>query len=380
MDYKTKEYYRNEIKLISEETKISELYIAKKILEIAESKENKKERHIGYYLISKGREELNNKLGVKSKKTIQEEQKSRRYIVSIFFLTSLLSIITAFFIYLGTKSIIGTIISFTVLYIPISEIVIQIINNILNKKVKPKLIPKLDFEHGVPKEYSTFVVIPTIVNSKEKVQELMKKIEVYYLANKSENLYFALLGDCTSGQKEVEKTDEEIIRVGIEEVNKLNKKYNSNFENEIPKFNFLYRKRVWNENEGCYLGWERKRGLLCEFNDFLINGNDKFRTNTIVGADAHGCPYKNIKYVITLDSDTNLTLDSGVNLIGTMAHVLNEPILDEENRVVEDGHALIQPRVGINLEDSRKSFFAKIYSGMRRNRFIYKCYIRYIPR
>ncbi|MBQ6991375.1 MAG: hypothetical protein IJN50_00430 [Clostridia bacterium] len=379
MDYKTKEYYRNEIKLISEAIKISELYIAKKIVEIAESKDNKKERHIGYYLISKGREELNNKLGVKGKKKTHPEQKVRRYIVFIYLITSLLSMLTAFFIYLGTKSIIGAIINFIILYIPISEVVIQIINNILNKKVKPCLIPKLDFEHGIPKEYSTFVVIPTIVNSKEKVQELMKKLEVYYLANKSENLYFALLGDCTSGQKEVEKVDNEIIEAGIEEVNKLNKKYNSNSENEIPKFNFLYRKRIWNKNEGGYLGWERKRGLLCEFNDFLINGNDKFRINTIVGANCVR-PQKNIKYVITLDSDTNLTLDSGLNLIGAMAHVLNEPILDRENRVVIDGHALIQPRVGVNLEDSRKSFFAKVYSGTRRNRFLHKCYIRYISR
>jgi len=283
MDYKTKEYYRNEIKLISENTKISELYIAKKTVEIAESKENKKERHIGYYLISKGREELNDKLGLKSKKKIDEEQRARRYIVSIYLINSLLSMLIAFLIYLGTRSIIGAIISFIVLYIPISEIVIQTINNILNKKEKPSLIPKLDFEYGIPKEYSTFVVIPTIVNSKEKVQELMKKLEVYYLANKSENLYFALLGDCTAGQKEIEKVDDEIIEVGIEEARKLNKKYNSNFENEIPKFNFLYRKRTWNKKEGCYLGWERKRGLLCEFNDFLVNGINKFRTNTIVG-------------------------------------------------------------------------------------------------
>ena len=379
MDYKTKEYYRNEIKLISEDTKISELYIAKKIVEIAESKDNKKQRHIGYYLISKGREELNNKLGLKNKRKVKPEQKARRYIVFIYLITSLLSMLTAFFMYLGTQSIIGAIISFIILYIPISEIVVQIINNILNKKVKPSLIPKLDFEHGIPKEHSTFVVIPTIVNSKEKVKELMKKLEVYYLANKSKNLYFALLGDCTSGQKEVEKTDNEIIEAGIEEANKLNKKYNSNFENEIPKFNFLYRKRIWNKNEGCYLGWERKRGLLCEFNDFLINGTDKFKANTLVGA-AISRPQINVKYVITLDSDTNLTLDSGLNLIGAMAHVLNEPILDEENRVVIDGHALIQPRVGVNLEDSRKSFFAKVYSGMRRNRFLHKCYIRYISR
>jgi len=109
----------------------------------------------------------------------------------------------------------------------------------------------------------------------------MKKLEVYYLANKSENIYFALLGDCTSSKNENEKFDDEIINTGLEETEKLNKKYVKNFDENIPKFNFLYRKRIWNSSEKCYLGWERKRGLLCQFNDFLLNGNNPFRINTI---------------------------------------------------------------------------------------------------
>lgn len=109
----------------------------------------------------------------------------------------------------------------------------------------------------------------------------MKKLEVYYLANKSENMYFALLGDCTSSKNENEDFDDEIIKAGLEETDKLNKKYNKNFDVDYPKFNFLYRKRTWNSSEKCYLGWERKRGLLCEFNDFVIKGNNPFRINTI---------------------------------------------------------------------------------------------------
>ena len=100
----------------------------------------------------------------------------------------------------------------------------------------------------------------------------MKKLEVYYLANKSENIYFALLGDCTSSKNENEEFDEEVIEIGLEEVKRLNKKYNKNLDTHYTKFNFLYRKRIWNSGEKCYLGWERKRGLLCEFNDFLVNG------------------------------------------------------------------------------------------------------------
>ena len=191
----------------------------------------------------------------------------------------------------------------------------------------------------------------------------MKKLEVYYLANKSENIYFALLGDCTSSKNEIEKFDDEVIKTGIEETEKLNKKYIKNFDDNIPKFNFLYRKRTWNPSEKCYLGWERKRGLLCEFNEFLINGNNPFRTNTLVGVALQGHPLNNIKYIITLDSDTNLSLETGLELIGAMAHILNEPILDDNKNIVIDGYGIMQPRIGTNLNSSRKSLFTKIYAG-----------------
>ncbi len=381
MDYKTKEYYRNEIKQISEKTKISELYIAKKAVEISkkyvddESLINRKKSHIGYYLISEGKNELLNALGIKSKNYISNTNKAKIYIFTIYFITTILAGLIGGFIYYEKRNFLIAIITAIILYVPISEILQQFVNYILNKKVKPKLIPKMDFSDGVPKEFSSFVVIPTIVNSKEKVKDLMKKLEVYYLANKSDNLYFALLGDCTASKNENEDFDEEVINAGLEEVEKLNKKYPQNFDKDYPKFNFVYRKRTWNPSEKCYLGWERKRGLLCQFNEFLTNGINKFRINTI----KNFIPNK-IKYVITLDSDTNLSLGTGLELIGAMAHILNEPILDKNKNSVIDGHGLMQARVGTNLEASRKSLFTKIYAGLRRNRLIRKCYIRYISR
>ena len=172
-----------------------------------------------------------------------------------------------------------------------------------------------------------------------------------------------------------EKIDNLIINQGLEEVQKLNKKYNKDLD-EFPKFHFLYRERIWNKGENCYLGWERKRGLLCQLNEYLVDGNNKFWINTI--NDYYTKP--RIKYVITLDSDTNLILGSALELIGAMAHILNRPVLNKTNDAVIEGHSLIQPRVGINLEASRKSIFTKIYAGLRWNRFLYKCHIRYISR
>ena len=374
MDYKTKEDYRNKIKQISEKTKISEIYIANKILEMARiyQGKNRKKTHIGYYLIEDGKAELLKELGIK---IISKEQKAKRYIFSINLISILLTILFVIRFNYISKNVVISIASGIILYVPISQMFMQVLNYILSKKVKPKLMPKLDFSKGIPEKYSTFIVIPTIINSKDKVKELFEKLEVYYLANKSENIYFALLGDCTSSKNEKESFDEEIIKTGLEEAERLNKKYKTLIE-ENDKFYFLYRNRVWNAGEKSFLGWERKRGLLCQFNDFIVNGVNFFRVNTIANEEKDIC--NKIKYVITLDSDTNLVLDSAQELIGAMAHILNRPVLAKEKNIVEQGHAIIQPRIGIDLEASRKNLFTKIYAGLRRNRFIYKCCIRYL--
>ncbi len=286
----------------------------------------------------------------------------------ILFLSILLTVALGTRFYLKSKDVIRSIALSILILTPISEIVIQLLNYILSKTIKPKTIPKLDLSKGVPEKYSTFVVIPTILDSSKKVKEMIEKLEVYYLANKTNNLYFALLGDCRPSKNKKEKIDDEIIKTGLEEIDKLNKKYNKNIKDlNFPIFHFLYRKRTWNANEECYLGWERKRGLLCQFNDFLINDNNTFLENTIQKYITDSIEEKNkapkIKYVITLDQDTNLILGSAVELIGAMAHILNKPILNKKEDKVICGHAIIQPRIGISLEASRRSLFTKIYAG-----------------
>ena len=203
MDYTSKEYYRNKIKEIAQKNKISEIYIGKKILEICENKktENLKEKHIGYYLIDKGRDELYQKLGEGKRKELNEKAKVNIYIGIVTIISLLLSILTICLIKSITNKMTISIIFGIILFIPLSEVVIQISQYILSKIVKPKLIPKIDFSRGIDKENSTIVIIPTILNSKEKVKELMHKLEVYYIANKSPNLYFTLLGDCTQSKE-----------------------------------------------------------------------------------------------------------------------------------------------------------------------------------
>ncbi len=237
------------------------------------------------------------------------------------------------------------------IFIPITEIITKLLQNILGKCVKPKLIPKMDFSKGVPEEYKTMIVIPSIVSNEEDVRSLFEKLEVYYLANKSENIYCTVLGDPTSSTREKEDVDKNIIDIGLFEVERLNKKYG----NAI--FNFIYRKRIWCTNEKCYMGWERKRGLLTELNLHLEGKKQK---NTfIVNTLEKNAP--KVKYIITLDSDTELPLNSGIELIEAMSHILNRP--ETKAGKVVSGYGIIQPRVGINLEESKKSLFAEIFAG-----------------
>lgn len=362
MDYKTKEDYRNKIKEISKTTKISEMYIAKKLLELASNAEKgTKQAHIGYYLMGENVNILYNKLQYNENKVMSKEKKTKMYICFICILTIIFSGIIARYYPQSSKNMWIKIISFLMLLLPISELIIQITQYILSKIVKPKLIPKLDFYNGIPKEESTFVVIPTIINSKEKVIEMFRKLEVDYLANISKNLYFCLLGDCKESTLEEESYDKEVIKAGLEEVRRLNQKYG---HNQFPIFHFIYRRRMWNESEESYLGWERKRGALTDFTEFLLGNMDsqeelqKFNINTL---DDYKNNIPKIKYIITLDSDTDLSLNSAFELIGSMAHILNKPEI-QDGKVI-NGYGLIQPRVGINLDVSYKSLFTEIFAG-----------------
>ena len=320
--------------------------------------------HVGYYLIGEGIQELLNKLQYNKKCNINKKTKVNLYIYGIWGTAIILDIIFINLLSQSIKNLILLIVAGLLLLIPIQEIVNKIVQYILGKIVKPKLIPKLDFQNGIDKENATFVVIPTILKNKEKVKELIKKLEVYYLANKSENLYFALLGDCSSGQNKEEKFDEEVIKEGLKQIELLNEKYKT--QEGLPKFNFIYRKRFWNGKEECYLGWERKRGLLNQFNEYILgNEENVFKANTIEDWKKKNkeIDLPKIKYIITLDADTELPLNTGLELIGAMAHILNKPILNENKDVVIKGHALIQPRVGVNLEAARKNLFTKIFAG-----------------
>lgn len=253
-----------------------------------------------------------------------------------------------------THNVILSAIFSIIFYIPLSEIYIRVQNYLMGKLKEPSVIPKINYEE-LPEDKASFVVIPTILKSKEKVKEMFEKLEVYYLANKTENLYFALLGDCSEEDVQEQEFDEEVISAGNEYASKLNQKYKSD---KFPKFHFLYRQRVWNSSEKAFIGWERKRGLLTTFNKYIKKEiKNNFLENTIEKSKES---LPNIKYIITLDSDTNLNLNTALKLIGAMSHILNIPVI--ENDKVVDGYGIMQPRIGMDLSLSNKTHFIELYS------------------
>jgi len=364
MDYKTRIYYRNKLKEISKKTKISEIYIARKCLELSSIEyeksnmdSNNKKAHVGYYLIADGEPKLLEILQNKKVPRQNNMHKAQKYITALAVVTIVLAGVYGLYINTQINNIVLSLILSILLLIPIETIFTQIAQYILGKTKNTKIIPKLDFRNGIPEQNATFVVIPTIIKNGKRVEELMHKLEVYYIANKSDNIYFALLGDCSTSSNEEEGFDEEVINTGKKMVDILNKKYP---DEKFTKFNFIYRKRMWNEGEEAYLGWERKRGLLNQFNEYILgNISNPFKTNTITNVAS----MPPIKYIITLDADTDLVLNSAKELIGAMAHILNKPELNKSEDLVIAGHALIQPRIGIDLMSSIKSLYTKIYAG-----------------
>ena len=355
MTHKTKEYYRLAIKEIASRNKISELYVATIALELAKQNKNdnnEKKAHIGYYIIDEGIHELYKKLNISVSKS--NIKKGKTYIILYLSITSILSLIINNIFLIKSQNIMLTIIFLIFSYIPLSEIVLKILQYIFSKIVHPKYIPRIDFGKGIPETDSTMVIIPAILKSNESTKEIIEKLEVYYLANKSDNIFFTLLGDCTTSSRENEEYDKDIIKTGKNQIEELNEKYKKNI------FNFVYRKRLWNNKENKFLGWERKRGLINEFNEFLLGNNkNSFIYNSLKENDI-----PKIKYVITLDSDTNLVLESAKELVGAMAHILNKPIVDEEKNIVIQGYGMLQPRIGIDINSSRKTIFTKIFAGL----------------
>lgn len=326
MTIESKDYYRKQLLKLAKRAHCSEYkYLEKRFTP---------DKHIGFTLFKQKDNSINTII----------------YITSIIVLTSVICI------FLSNIFIKPRFLGFIILFIPISQLIIQIINQILITIVPPRVIVKYDYSKGIPENAKTMVVIPTIVSNKEKIKNMFDTLESFYIVNKTDNLYFTLLGDVKAEQQEVMPYDEEISKYGKEYAEKLNKKYKTDI------FYFVYRKRIYNEKEGSYLGYERKRGALIQFNKVLlgeaIDEKKYYNVNML-----HNNNLK-IKYVITLDTDTKLVLNSALNLVGAMDHPMNRPVLNKQKTKVIHGYGIMQPRVGVDIEATNRSLYSQIFAGI----------------
>ena len=332
MTPESKDLYREKLLTLAKKNHCSEITYLEKLLEQTDSSEY----HIGYQLFKKKNKTIN--------------------VVAYISTIVLFTLVVSFF--LSKYFIKYRILGFLILLIPVSQLFVQIFNQILIQVVPTKVLPKLDYSKGIPKESATMVVIPTIVANRDKIKEMFDTLETFYIINKSSNLYFTLLGDVKAADKEVCDWDEDVAKYGEEYANKLNEKYKKKL------FYFIYRKRLWNEKENQFLGFERKRGALLQFNKILLKKMDKVNEKKYFNVNMLSDHDLDIKYVITLDTDTRLVLNTVLNLVGCMSHPLNRPVLNKEGTKVVSGYGLMQPRVSVDIEATNKSLYSQIFAGI----------------
>ena len=357
-DYKTKARYRGYIIKLAEKYSLSEVYVAKKAIECSK----KYKKHVGFFLIGDQKYLLKEALG--------KSGLSQRLLYKVFvpirqflFIATLLLIASALTIF--TYNIVDAqnlflkictvIISFS-FYLEFAD---KIVNYFIRKTVKPKILPRFNFSKNVDDKNKTYVVMPTIISSLDKLDKMIEKMEVTYLANKSKNIYYMLLGDCCAANTKEIKMDKDIVDYAKKRLDKLNEKYPT--EDGHVLFNFMYRKRVYSKGESSYMGWERKRGGLMQFNWLVLGKLSQGQID-----EAMWLTYNDIvrcKYAITIDEDTELSLNSAKDLVAIMAHPLNKPRLNKKKNRVVEGFGLIQPAVSLDIESANKSLFSKLFGG-----------------
>lgn len=218
--------------------------------------------------------------------------------------------------------------------------------------VPPRALPRLNFAAGIPGGHRALVAVPVMLSSEGGVRRDAAQLECRFLANRDENLFFALLTDFADAPRETMPGDRRLLRVARSEIRRLNRRYGRG----RTRFYLLHRPRRWNEQEGVWMGEERKRGKLAALNRLVLDGDRGPFSATVGNLDL----LSTLRYVITLDADTHLPRDAARRLVGCMAHPLNRPRLDPRTKRVMAGYAILQPRVGATIADAARSRYSRL--------------------
>jgi len=364
MTFSARDRYRHEIERLAKRTERDEAKVAEVAIDLASRQPaegpERRRRHVGYWLVDDGLVELEAAVAYKPRILERLRRAVTRHPNAVYFPAIAIVTLAALAAGLALAGPIGAggaLIVFLLGIVPASEIGVSAVNQLVTLLTQPRIVPKMDFrERGTPPEWRTAVVVPTLIGSVDAAREAVEHLEVQFLANRDPHLQFALLTDFLDAPSETMPDDAAILDAAAEGIAALNEEY---ARGNAPPFYLFHRPRCWNEGEGVWMGWERKRGKLANFNQYLRGGaRDAF--SRIVGDTTS---IGDVKLVITLDSDTVLPPDAAELLVGAMAHPLNRPVFDEERGLITQGYGILQPRVGVSLTSAYRSRFASIHSG-----------------
>ena len=361
MDFETRNHYRSVIEEMASGSSMGEADIAGQAVQLAREGASAREKHVGYYLIAPGGEALEARVNFHPKfpdSLIRVIQKNATgvYLGSIATLTFLFVLLAIYYAVQAQGNTLQLILAGVLTILPAASVAMEIINGLVVSLIPPRTLPKLNFENGVPEEYRTMVVIPALLATQRDAPLLLSQIERHFIGNSDPNIFFALITDFADAPEKEMPTDDQPIAQTQAAIEQLNKKYGND---GYHPFYFFHRERVWNDSEECWMGWERKRGKLEEFNKLLSGSSST--TFTIKFGDLSVLP--TLRYVITLDADTVLPREAARQLIGTLAHPLNRAEFDPASGEIKAGHTILQPRVQVRPAAANQSLFTRVYSG-----------------
>ena len=366
MDFATRDRYRHAIEDLARRAKMAEPDVAARVLVMAEAHAESAgadaiASHVGYYLIDQGRHRLVSMLPLRYSLAASMRRTAR--MAPLLTYAAPMAAIVALFTQvlvedaesaLDARGLVWLVAVLCV--IAFSELAVALVNWAATLLLTPRALPRLDFTDGIPANARALVVVPTMFATPEQAEQLAEALEVRFLANRDRHLQFALLSDFMDADTQTLPGDAEALKAAQAEIDRLNTRY-ANEEHDV--FFLLHRPRVWNPRERRWMGYERKRGKLAALNALLRgHGRDAFLRIAgdpmTLGTD--------IRYVITLDTDTRLPRDAARELIGTLAHPLNQAQFDADKNIVVRGYGILQPQVGTSMSAQRRTWYARIFS------------------
>ena len=367
MDFGSRDRYRHALELLARRSPASEIDIAEKVVELAREALAKDASddvrgHVGYWLISEGRYELEPLVDYRP---LARERLYRGplrdhgllYWGTFALLTAVLAFALSLYALFAGTTPWALVLLMIVALIPLSELALVVVNRLAAFVFPPRVMPKLDPRLDVADSHRTLVIIPALLSSVASTRELIEHLEITYLANRDVNVAFGIVGDLKASVEPMRPDDGKVTEAAVRGISELNERYE--LEHGMRPFHLLIRERQFNDSEEAWMGWERKRGALLELVREMRGDTDTSFV-TKLGEIAFR---QSSAFVITLDSDTVLPRDGARKLISAIAHPLNRARWRPGEPRVTSGYGLLQPRVGMSLPGSRRSRFAAMYSG-----------------